>query len=79
MDAGPDLGKASTRVLHYRYNCDPHFRSCKDEEQFFLAKGYGLWRWRHMKNGEEKKDVVINELRSGSASEIPPCPESYAK
>lgn len=79
MDAGPDIGKALTRVLHYRYNCDPHFRNCKDEEQFFLAKGSGLWRWRHIKNGEEKKDVVINDLQSGSASEIPSCPESYAK
>ena len=77
MDAGPELGRVSTRVLHYRYNCDRSYSHCKDEEQFFLAYGYGLWRWEHIKNGELKKDVLIDELKSGASAEIPACPESY--
>ena len=42
MDAGGSLGLVMTRILHYRYNCDSAYENCADEEQFFLAKGYGL-------------------------------------
>ena len=43
MDAGGNIGQIPTRVLHYKYDCDQHFRNCKDEEQFFggMATDYG--------------------------------------
>ncbi len=44
MDAGGSVGQVWTRVLHYHYNCDRSFQNCKDEEQFYLANGYGLWQ-----------------------------------
>jgi hypothetical protein len=47
MDTGGTIGQLPTRVLHYRYNCDSAFQNCGDEEQFFLAAGYGLWQWKH--------------------------------
>ncbi len=47
MDAGGNLGRVWTRVLHYHYDCDSNYRNCKDEEQFYLANGYGLWQWKH--------------------------------
>ena len=34
MDAGGNIGRLWTRVLHYHYNCDKTFNDCKDEEQF---------------------------------------------
>jgi hypothetical protein len=42
MDAGGSVGQVWTRVLHYHYNCDRSFQNCKDEEQFYLANGYGV-------------------------------------
>lgn len=77
MDTGGNLGSAWTRVLHYRYNCDRSFGNCKEEEQFFLGKGYGQWQWRHYRNGELVNTTVINHIRRGSASGTLPCSNSY--
>src|ERR1700686_4349258 len=35
MEAGGNIGKLSTRILHYHYNCDKTFKNCKDEERFY--------------------------------------------
>ncbi len=77
MDAGGDIGKASTRVLHYRYNCNLDFQQCGDEEQFYLAKNYGLWQWKHYKDGSLVNSTVINEIRPGSSTANLPCTESF--
>jgi hypothetical protein len=77
MDAGGSIGKVWTRVLHYHYNCDRAFENCKDEEQFYLGNGYGLWQWKHFKNGEEVKSALMNVLREGQPAATLPCPESY--
>lgn len=53
------------RVLHYRFDCDRSFWNCQDEEQFFLGNGYGLWQWKHYKNGVLKKSALINNLQQG--------------
>jgi len=77
MDAGGDIGHVLTRVLHYRFNCDKHFENCKDEEQSFLAKGYGRWKWVHLKHGEVVKTTVVNHISKGTAHAIPPCENAY--
>jgi hypothetical protein len=41
MSSGGGVVKAWTRVLHYRYNCDKNFQKRDDEEQFYLANGFG--------------------------------------
>lgn len=60
MDVGGNIGRVWTRVLHYHYNCDKNYQNCKDEEQFYLANGYGLWQWKHYKNGNLVK-TGLNE------------------
>lgn len=77
MDAGGDLGKVSTRVLHYRYNCDVAYQNCGDEEQFFLAENYGLWQWVHYRAGAVVNLSLMNELSPGTASGTLPCTSSY--
>jgi hypothetical protein len=77
MDAGGDIGQVSTRVLHYRFNCDKHFENCKDEEQSFLGKGYGRWKWVHLKYGEVVKTTVVNHISKGRAHAIPACENAY--
>jgi hypothetical protein len=77
MNVGGNVGQAWTRVLHYRYNCDKDFQKCADEEQFFLANGFGLWRWRHFRDGALLKSTLMNDLKQGEPSSDLPCPESY--
>ena len=76
-DTEGNIGRVWTRVLHYQYNCDKHFGNCKDEEQFFLGRGYGQWQWRHYRNGELVNTTLINHIGTGTAKEILPCPGSY--
>ena len=77
IDAGGSIGLVWTRVLHYHYNCDRHYQNCHDEEQFYLANGYGIWQWKHYKHGEVVKTSLINDLRAGRVNASLPCPESY--
>ena len=77
METAGNVGMLWTRVLHYHYNCDPDFKNCKDEEQFYLGNGYGLWQWRHLKNGEEVKSALINVLREGQPAATLACQQSY--
>jgi len=77
MNAGGNVGQVMTRVLHYNYNCDLNFQNCGDEEQFFLAKDYGLWQWVHYKSGSVAKSSLMNDVTSGSATATLPCANSY--
>lgn len=77
MDAGANMGQVWTRVLHYRYNCDKNYQNCRDEEQFYLANGYGLWQWKHYKNGELAKTALINDIQRGRPNTTLPCAERY--
>lgn len=65
MDTEGNIGQVWTRVLHYRYNCDTNFQQCVDEEQFYLANGYGEWQWKHYKNGTLVGSTLINNISSG--------------
>ena len=77
MDTGGNIGQVLTRVLHYRYNCDSTFENCGDEEQFFLAAGYGLWQWKHYHDGALVNSTLINNIVPGTASGTLPCSQSY--
>jgi hypothetical protein len=77
MEAGGNIGRLWTRVLHYHYNCDKTFKNCKDEEQFYLGNGYGLWQWKHFKDGAEAKSALINVFRDGRPGATLSCEESY--
>jgi hypothetical protein len=77
MDSGGNIGQVWTRVLHYRYNCNADFQQCTDEEQFFLANGYGEWQWKHYKNGALVNSTLINNLESGTTDASLPCADSY--
>jgi hypothetical protein len=77
MDTGGNIGQVRTRVLHYRYNCDANFQQCIDEEQFFLANGYGEWQWKYYHDGALVNSTLINNEESGSTEATLPCPDSY--
>ena len=77
MDTGGNIGQVETRVFHYRYNCDSAFQNCVNEEQFFLASGYGQWQWKHYENGVLVNSTSINNIEPGTASSTLPCPQSY--
>ena len=77
MDLGGNAGQAWTRVLHYHYNCDKNYQNCRDEEQFYLANGYGLWQWKHYKNDELVKTALMNDIQRGRPNATLPCAESY--
>ena len=77
IDTGGNLGQVTTRILHYRYNCDASFENCEDEEQFFLGKGYGLWKWVHYRDGAVANSSLMNELSPGAPTETLACTNSY--
>jgi hypothetical protein len=77
METGGDIGQVWTRILHYHYNCDKDHQSCTDEEQFFLANGYGEWQWKHYQNGTLLSSTLINNLEPGTTDATLPCPNSY--
>lgn len=77
IETGANLGPVWTRVLHYHYNCDKNYSHCRDEEQFYLANGYGLWQWQHYKEGILVKTSLMNDFEQGRASGNLSCKESY--
>jgi hypothetical protein len=77
MDTGGNIGQVWTRVFHYHYNCNKDFQQCADEEQFFLANGYGEWQWQHYHNGVLVNSTLINNIEPGSTNATLPCAESY--
>lgn len=77
IDTGGNIGQVWTRVLHYHYNCDKDFANCRDEEQFYLANGYGLWQWKHYKEDRLVKTSTMNDFEEGRANGKLACKESY--
>lgn len=77
MNAGGDVGRAWTRVLHYHYGCDAKFENCSDEEQFYLANGFGLWQWKHFRKGVLVKTTLMNNVEHGHATGALPCKDAY--
>jgi hypothetical protein len=79
MDTGGNIGQVWTRVFHYNYNCNQDFQQCTDEEQFFLANGYGEWQWKHYHNGVLVASTLINNMESGTTNATLPCADSYQR
>jgi hypothetical protein len=79
MNVGGNVGQVWTRVLHYRYNCGTNFKNCSDEEQFYLANGYGIWQWKHYRGGALVKTTLENDLQNGEGSGGLPCKTAYEK
>jgi hypothetical protein len=77
MDTGGNIGQVWTRVFHYHYNCNQDFQQCTDEEQFFLANGYGEWQWKHYHNSVLVGSTLINNTESGTTTATLPCANSY--
>ena len=77
IDTGGNMGQVWTRVLHYHYNCDKNYDNCRDEEQFYLGNGYGLWQWKHYKQGQQVKTSLMNDYEKGRAEGKLACEESY--
>lgn len=77
LETGGNIGQVWTRVLHYHYNCDENCQRCADEEQFYLANGYGEWQWKHYKNGVLVNSTLINDMNLGSTDATLPCQGSY--
>jgi hypothetical protein len=77
METGGNIGQVWTRVLHYHYNCCNDYQKCADEEQFFLANGYGEWQWKHYHNSVLAAQTLINNLESGTTEATLPCADSY--
>jgi hypothetical protein len=77
METGGNIGQVWTRVLHYRYNCNNDFQQCADEEQFYLANGFGEWQWKHYHNGALVNSTLINNLEQGRTDATLPCADSY--
>jgi hypothetical protein len=77
MDTGGNIGQVWTRVFHYHYNCNQDFQQCTDEEQFFVANGYGEWQWKHYHNGTLVGSTLINNMEPGTTSATLPCADSY--
>lgn len=78
MNAGGNMGQVWTRVLRYNYNCNADFQKCTDQEQFYLANGYGEWQWRHYKNGSMVSSTVMNNIEPGTTNATLPCANSYS-
>jgi hypothetical protein len=79
MDTGGNIGQVWTRVFHYHYNCNTDFAQCTDEEQFFLANGYGEWQWKHYHNGILVSSTLINNIEPGTTNATLPCADSYKR
>jgi hypothetical protein len=79
MQTGGNIGQVWTRVLHYHYNCNQDFQQCTDEEQFYLANGYGEWQWKHYKHGALVNSTLINNIHPGTTDATLPCIDSYER
>jgi hypothetical protein len=77
MNTGGNIGQVWTRVFHYHYNCNQEFQQCADEEQFYLANGYGQWQWKHYHNGILVNQTLINNMEIGAPNATLPCSDSY--
>jgi len=80
MNFGGDLpDNLPTMIASYQYICDSGYRNCRDKEEFYLAKPYGIVEWRHYKlEGDDYtlvKTTTHNRVVKGQVKPIVPCLE----
>jgi hypothetical protein len=78
MSFGGDLpDNIPTMTAVYQYNCDDHYQTCGDKEEYYLAKPYGLVEWRHyvLQGSEYRIDnsTTFNRLTAGQTKAALPC------
>ena len=65
-------GNMQVLVNSYRYNCDSNYQNCKDKEEYYLSRRYGLVQWVHhvLVSGkyQVKQVTYFNQIRSGGTS-----------
>ena len=68
-----------TLVVSYRYSCDANYFSCRDKEEFHLAKPYGLVKWQHQSLGADgtynppDNVTYFNQIASGQTTPVTTC------
>jgi len=64
-------------VIRYNYNCNSSFASCKDREEYWVNKRYGLVQWDHyvLANGAyvQLQKTIFNKLVVGVVTPYFPC------
>jgi hypothetical protein len=78
MNFGGDLPQnLPTMIASYQYICDNNYRNCRDKEEFYLAKPYGIVQWQHYKlDGDDYrlvKTITFNRLVKGQVTPELPC------
>ncbi len=71
---GHQIGPVDTRVLTYRWGCDPTFSTCQTREELWLARGYGWVEWKNYvwKNGQF---VLVNDTKGTHLTGGAPLPD----
>ncbi len=68
-----------TLVISYRYSCDANYSSCKNKEEFHVAKPYGLVKWQHQALAADgtydppDNVTYFNKMASGQTTPITAC------
>jgi hypothetical protein len=68
-----------TLVISYQYSCDSTLHSCKDKEEFHVAKPYGLVKWQHEKLQSDgtyaapDNVTYLNKLSTGQVTPVTVC------
>lgn len=80
MNYGGDLpANLPTMIASYQYICDNSYHNCRDKEEFYLAKPFGIVEWRHYKlEGDDyrlAKTITFNHLVKGQVTPVLPCLE----
>lgn len=77
---GGDLpANLETLVISYQYSCNSQLQSCKNKEEFHIAKPYGLVKWQHQAlqadgNYAPPDNVtVLNMVKTGQVQPFTTC------
>ncbi|MBO0912479.1 MAG: hypothetical protein J2P13_11860 [Acidobacteria bacterium] len=64
-------------VASYRYNCANGYTDCRDKEEYYLARRYGLVEWAHysLASGAYvlRQKTIFNQLVKGTVQPFLPC------
>lgn len=77
---GGDLpDNLQTLVISYQYSCDSSLQTCKNKEEFHVAKPYGLVKWQHealQSDGTYAPPdnvTILNKLSTGQVAPFTTC------
>ena len=77
---GGDLpANLETLVISYQYSCNSQLQSCKNKEEFHIAKPYGLVKWQHQALQADgtyaapDNVTVLNMVKTGQVQPFTTC------